>query len=273
MKLKQWNVDAFASNVFEGNPAAVVPLNAWLPDALMQKIALENNLSETAFLVESAPGRFGLRWFTPEREVDLCGHATLGSAYVLFNFVAPSLQSVTFDTRSGPLTVARREGGLMEMDFPAIASAVPENAKAIGRRLADLLGCDEPAEVFVAPDLMLVFADVASVRALTPHGPLAGVLDELKMRGLIATAPSDDARYDFVSRFFAPNHGIPEDPVTGSAHCKLAPYWARRLSKTRLTARQISPRGGTVLCEVAGDRVKLSGTCVPFLSGEIEVPA
>lgn len=273
MRLKQWNVDAFASKLFEGNPAAVVPLAAWLPDGVMQQVALENNLSETAFLVETAPGRYGLRWFTPEHEVDLCGHATLGSAFVLFNFVAPSLKTVTFDTRSGALTVARREGGLLEMDFPAIAAKVPDDAKAIGYRLADAMGCDEPSEIYAAPDLMAVFGEAASVRALSPRGPLGPLLDELGMRGLIATAPSDDGRYDFVSRFFAPNHGIPEDPVTGSAHCKLAPYWAKRLGKTRMIARQISRRGGTVVCEIAGDRVKLSGSCVPFLAGEIEAPA
>lgn len=272
MRVKQWNVDAFANAPFEGNPAAVVPLEAWLPDDAMQKIGMENNLSETAFLVQTAPGRYGLRWFTPTMEVDLCGHATLGSAFVLFNFVAPELNAVTFDTRSGPLTVMRRGDGLIEMDFPAIATKAPVDAAEIGARLAAAMGCDVPAEIFVAPDLMAVFDDAASVRAITPQGGLGPLLRELGIRGFIATAKSDDPAYDFISRFFAPNHGIAEDPVTGSAHCKLMPYWAERLGRTKLTARQVSKRGGTLVCELVGDRVKLSGRCVPFLTGEIEVP-
>lgn len=270
MSLKQYVVDAFATRLFEGNPAAVVPLDAWLDDALMQRIALENNLSETAFFVETAPGRYGLRWFTPQMEVDLCGHATLGSAHVLFSFVAPHLDRVTFDTRSGPLKVTRLADGL-QMDFPAIAAKRPDQADAIAARLSEALSCDRPTEIFTAPDLMAVFDDAASVRALSPHGALGSILTDLGMRGLIATAPSDDPAYDFVSRFFAPNHGIPEDPVTGSAHCKLAPYWAARLGKTRLTARQISPRGGTVICELAGDRVMLGGHCVLYSTATIEV--
>lgn len=271
--LKQWVIDAFATKLFEGNPAAVVPLNAWLDDALMQAIALENNLSETAFFVESAPGRYGLRWFTPQHEVDLCGHATLASAYVVFNHVAPKLERVVFDTRSGPLTVTRREAGWMEMDFPAIAAHVPENAAEIGRTLAEALGCDARAEIYAAMDLMAVFGSAAEVRALEAERVSARMLNGMGLRGFIATAPSDDPRYDFVSRFFAPNHGIPEDPVTGSAHCKLAPYWAKRLGRTVLTARQVSPRGGTVMCEVVGDRVKLAGTCVEFAAGTIAVEA
>ena len=272
MDLTFWQIDAFATQPFEGNPAAIMPLKSWLPDALMQSIALENNLSETAYLVETAPGRYGLRWFTPQHEVDLCGHATLASAYVLFNIVAPHLKAVTFDTRSGPLIVHRRDNGLIEMDFPAIASTPLADAPALARRIAETLNCPPPSEVFAAPDLMAVFDDAAAVRALTPHGALAGLLTDLNMRGLIATAPSDGPAYDFVSRFFAPNHGIPEDPVTGSAHCKLMPYWARRLGRTKLTARQISPRGGTVICELAGDRVKLAGKCTPFLKATITLP-
>jgi PhzF family phenazine biosynthesis protein len=247
-------------------------LAAWLDDKLMQAIALENNLSETAYFVETGPGRYGLRWFTPQSEVDLCGHATLGSADVLFRHVAPKLDGVTFDTRSGPLTVVRREAGLLEMDFPAIAAKVPDDAAGIGKRLAEVMGCDAPAEVYAAPDLMAVFDEAASVRALSPQGGLGALLNDLGMRGLIATAKSDDPQHDFVSRFFAPNHGIPEDPVTGSAHCKLAPYWAKRLGKAKMTARQISPRGGTVVCEVVGDRVKLGGTCVEYSSAEIALP-
>ncbi len=272
MDLRQWTIDAFASQTFEGNPAAVVPLPDWLDTGLMQAIAEENNLSETAFFVETSPGRYGLRWFTPQLEVDLCGHATLASAFVVFSHVAPGLNEVVFDTRSGPLTVMRGTGGLLVMDFPAITATLPVDAPGIGRRLAETMGCPLPAEVFAAPDLMAVFDDAGAVRALSPRGALGQLLADLGMRGLIATAPSDDPKYDFVSRFFAPNHGIPEDPVTGSAHCKLAPYWGARLGKSRMIARQISPRGGTVVCELAGDRVKLSGTCVAFAQGVIHLP-
>lgn len=271
MTLKQWVIDAFADAPFEGNPAAVIALARWLDDGLMQRIAAENNLSETAFFVETAPGRYGLRWFTPAMEVDLCGHATLASAHVVFNHVAPGLEAVTFDTRSGPLTVTRAGGDMMTMDFPAIHAAVPEGAAEIGARVAAILGCPVPAEVFTAPDLMIVLESAAAVRALSPHAGLGPLLSDVKMRGLIATAPSDDARYDFVSRFFAPNHGIPEDPVTGSAHCKLMPYWVKRLGKTKLTARQVSPRGGTLVCELKGERVTLTGRCEAFLEGVLAV--
>ncbi len=272
MDLRLWQIDAFAGKPFEGNPAAVMPLEAWLPDASMQSIALENNLSETAFLVRTEPGRYGLRWFTPEKEVDLCGHATLASASIVFRRLEPGLDRVVFDTRSGPLTVDKGEGGAMTMDFPAIASAPVADGPALARRLAEAMRCPVADEIFAAPDLMAVFADASAVRALKPGGALAELLDATGMRGLIATAPSDDPRFDFVSRFFAPNHGIPEDPVTGSAHCKLAPYWARRLGKSRLVARQVSPRGGTVICELADGRVKLTGTCVEVLAGVMTLP-
>jgi len=271
MSLKQWVIDAFADAPFEGNPAAIVPLTRWLDDALMQRIAAENNLSETAFFVGTAHGRYGLRWFTPASEVDLCGHATLASAHVVFNHVAPALKEVTFDTRSGPLVVTRAGGDLMTMDFPSIIAKVPDGAEALAGKLATVMGSPVPDEVFTAPDLMAVFKDAAAVRALAPVGGLAALLTEVGMRGLIATAPSDDPRFDFVSRFFAPNHGIPEDPVTGSAHCKLMPYWAKRLGKTELTARQISPRGGTVICALKGDRVTLTGRCEAFLEGVLAV--
>jgi PhzF family phenazine biosynthesis protein len=272
VRLRQFQADAFAARVFEGNPAAIVPLAAWLPDATMQKIALENNLAETAFFVETAPGRYHLRWFTPEIEVDLCGHATLASAFVVFRHLAPKLDAVVFDTRSGPLTVTKTGNGAMTMDFPALESRALDNPGDMKARIAGAMGSPEPAEVFAAPDLMAVYADAAAVRALSTRNSLAALLTETGMRGLIATAPSDDPAFDFVSRFFAPNHGIPEDPVTGSAHCKLAPYWAARLGKTHLVARQISPRGGTVICELRGDRVTLTGTCAPFMEAVIEVP-
>lgn len=271
MDLTLYQIDAFATRPFEGNPAAIVPLGAFLPDALMQAISAENNLSETAFLVERARGRFELRWFTPVAEVDLCGHATLASAFVVFTRLAPDLEAIVFDTRSGPLGVRRGEGGLLTMDFPALPPRpLPEEA-AVKDAMVRMLDCPSLEELHAAPDLMAVFADTQAVRRLAPTAAMGELLSRTGLRGLIATAPSDDPRFDIVSRYFAPNHGIPEDPVTGSAHCILAPYWAARLGQPRLTARQISPRGGTVVCDLMGGRVALSGTCAPYLEGRITI--
>jgi len=260
MKIRQYQIDAFAARVFEGNPAAVCPLRRWLDDALLQAIAAENNLSETAFFVPSGAG-YALRWFTPASEVDLCGHATLAAAHVLFTHLGHPGPAVSFDTRSGMLTVTRR-GGLLEMDFPArppVPSAGAETlATALGR---------QPLEVLRADDYLAVFDSEATVRALTPDFPLLATLD---LRGVIVTAPG--VSDDFVSRFFAPRLGIPEDPVTGSAHCTLAPYWAGRLGKRRLSARQVSKRGGSVACELRDDRVLLSGAAVTFMEAEITLP-
>ena len=272
MTLRQWVIDAFADAPFEGNPAAVVPLARWLDDALMQRIAAENNLSETAFFVATAPGRYGLRWFTPGAEVELCGHATLASAHVIFTHLKPALEGVTFDTLSGPLVVTRGADGLMEMDFPAAARTLLGDGREIGRRLAAATGCAEPDEIYATPDLMAAFPSAAHVRGFTPGGGLAGFLDAQGARGLIVTAPGEGG-FDFVSRFFAPAIGVPEDPVTGSAHCRLAPYWSERLGKTRLIARQLSRRGGTVICELKNGRVALSGRCAPFLTGLIHLEA
>jgi PhzF family phenazine biosynthesis protein len=261
MKIRQYQVDAFARRVFEGNPAAVCPLDGWLPDAVLQAIAGENNLSETAYLVPEGAG-YRLRWFTPVAEIDLCGHATLASAHVLFEHLGHPGPAIAFRTRSGTLTV-ERAGGLLAMDFPA---RPPRSCPAPAALVAGL--GRTPAEILAADDYIAVFEEEADIHALVPElSRLAG----LDRRGVCVTAPGRDV--DFVSRFFAPRYGIPEDPVTGSAHCELAPYWAARLGRTELAARQVSRRGGDVRCRLAGDRVILAGGAVTFMTGEIEVEA
>lgn len=257
MKIRQYQVDAFASRAFEGNPAAVCPLERWLDDGLLQAIAEENNLSETAFFVPSHKG-FRLRWFTPASEVDLCGHATLATAHVLFAHLGHPGEAVTFETRSGALTV-KRKSDLLEMDFPAR----PPTPCASFELLARALG-RQPREVLRADDYLVVFDSEAVVRGIRPDFALLGTLD---LRGVIITTPGSSD--DFVSRFFAPRLGIPEDPVTGSAHCTLAPYWAGRLGTHLLSARQVSKRGGSIRCELKGDRVLLSGSAVTFMEAEI----
>ena len=257
MKLRQYQVDAFATRAFEGNPAAVCPLDRWLDDGLLQAIAEENNLSETAFFVP-ADKSFHLRWFTPVAEVDLCGHATLATAHVLFEHLDHPGQTISFATRSGALTVTRK-GSLLEMDFPVC----PPTPCAGPATLAKALG-QQPIEVLRADDYLAVFDSEATVRGIRPDFSL---LATLALRGLIITAPGSSD--DFVSRFFAPRLGIPEDPVTGSAHCTLAPYWAGRLGRRRLSARQVSKRGGDLICELKDDRVLLSGSAVTFMEAEI----
>ncbi|MDX1252569.1 MAG: PhzF family phenazine biosynthesis protein [Gammaproteobacteria bacterium] len=257
MKLKQYQVDAFTDRVFGGNPAAVVPLSSWPDDSLLQAIAEENNLSETAFFVSSEKG-FTLRWFTPVKEVDLCGHATLAAAHVIFEILGYAEQVITFETRSGELFVERK-GKRLEMDFPACPPTPCEPPTA----LAEGLG-QRPIEVLAADDYLAVFDNEATIRALTPNHALLGQLD---LRGVAVTAPGTDV--DFVSRFFAPKFGVPEDPVTGSAHCELAPYWANRLGKNILNAKQVSRRGGNITCEVKSGRVALSGYAVTFMEAEI----
>jgi PhzF family phenazine biosynthesis protein len=251
--IRQYQVDAFTTRAFAGNPAAVCPLAAWLDDSLMQAIAEENNLAETAFFVPSARG-FRLRWFTPVREVELCGHATLAAAHVLFEILGYAEPAIVFETLSGELIV-KRHGKLLEMDFPA----QPATACPIPEALVKGLGC-EPLEVLTAADYLAVFDSEETVRALTPDH---AALSRLDRRGVIVTAPGKDV--DFVSRFFAPRYGVPEDPVTGSAHCELAPYWAKRLGKDALVARQVSKRGGELLCELKGDRVLLCGSAVTVM--------
>lgn len=265
MRLSIYQVDAFAERPFEGNPAAIVPLGAWLDDALMQAIAAENNLAETAFFVPEGEG-YRLRWFTPAVEVPLCGHATLASAHVLFAHLGHAAPQIHFETRSGRLTVAR-EGTLLAMDFPAArAEPFPEP-----QGLAGALGA-KPILTLKTSHILALFGSAGDVAALDPD---MAALKRLLMpfdAGLIATAPADrGSGLDFVSRFFAPNHGIDEDPVTGSAHCTSVPYWAKRLGRSDLVARQISRRGGTLWCSDAGERVIMRGRCADYLKGEIEI--
>lgn len=257
MRIRQYQVDAFASQPFEGNPAAVCPLQSWLEDRLLQNIASENNLSETAYFVPSDSG-FELRWFTPKAEVDLCGHATLAAAHVLFEHLAYTAATVTFTTRSGELRVTR-DGADLCMDFP-VSRPMP---CAPPQHLIDGIG-RQPTETLAADDYIAVLADEAAVRTIEPN-PVA--LEQLDLRGVIMTAPGNG--FDFVSRFFAPKYGIPEDPVTGSAHCALTPYWAKRLGHDHLTAAQVSTRGGTIRCELQGERVTLAGSAVTVMEAEL----
>lgn len=260
MKLDFYQVDAFAERVFEGNPAAVVVLGAWPDDALLQAIAMENNLSETAFFAPEEDG-FRLRWFTPRAEVDLCGHATLASAHVLFEHRGHEPDSLRFATRSGVLSVRREAAGYC-MDFPATASRPAD----VPGDLIDGLGGRKPTAVLAGPDCPAVFDTPADVATLEPD---FSALARLDGRGVIATAPGTDC--DFVSRCFFPRLGVNEDPVTGSAHCQMAPYWAVRLGRTDLRARQISPRGGRIDCRVRGDRVELLGRAVTCLVGTLSL--
>jgi len=269
MKLPMWQVDAFSARPFGGNPAAVVPLERWLPDATMLAIANENNLAETAFFVRAGDGLFHLRWFTPTGEVELCGHATLASAWVVFNVLQPALTSVRFETRSGILEVERAKDGYNRMSLPAEradAFAAPEGFEAA---LGNALGVGPPVEIYLGRYLMAVWPDARTVRAIDPAGEMVALLRGIGVWGLIVTAPGDEG-YDFVSRFFAPDKGVPEDPVTGSAHCALVPYWARRLGKRELRARQVSPRGGDLLCTDDGERTILAGPCALYMTAEIE---
>jgi PhzF family phenazine biosynthesis protein len=255
-----YQIDAFSGRVFGGNPAAVCPLDAWPPDATMQAIAAENNLSETAFFVPRGQD-FDLRWFTPSVEVDLCGHATLATAALILHRLDPGRERVRFHTRSGVLEVGR-EGELLVMDFPAWP-ATPVGADERGR-VAKALGA-APTELYSATrDYLAVFDDEAAVRALAPD---FARLAALPLAGMIATAPGEEV--DFVSRFFAPAHGIDEDPVTGSAHCALIPYWSKRLGKAELEARQVSKRGGDLVCVDAGERVIIKGRAAFYLEGKI----
>jgi predicted PhzF superfamily epimerase YddE/YHI9 len=257
MEIPIYQVDAFTGVVFRGNPAAVCPLEEWLPDETLQAIAAENNLSETAYFVPTGE-RFALRWFTPGCEVDLCGHATLASAYVLFRELGVTSNTVRFDTKSGELVV-RRDGERFVMDFPSR----PPGPVEADPNLRPAMG-GEPIEILAARDYVLTYKSEAEVRALAPNMEALARIDRF---AFIATARGEDC--DFVSRFFAPAKGVPEDPVTGSAHCTLTPYWAAKLGKTTLKARQISKRGGELFCRLAGDRVEMAGSATLFLRGRI----
>lgn len=261
MRIRIFQIDAFTSRVFGGNPAAVCPLERWLETPVLQAIAAENNLAETSFLVAIGPGHYHLRWFTPTVEVPLCGHATLAAAYALAHRMETSATHWRFETLSGELSVSR-EGDLYTLNFPVRLAAGPtprpDFAAALGAT---------PEAHFTGAFEMAVYGSEAEVRALAPDMRALGAIDHF---GLIATAPGDEV--DFVSRFFAPRAGIDEDPVTGSAHCMLTPYWAARLGRERLHARQISRRGGELWCERQGDRVLIAGRGAFYLEGTIEVP-
>ncbi|UPL50370.1 PhzF family phenazine biosynthesis protein [Hymenobacter sublimis] len=260
-----YQVDAFTDRPFAGNPAAVCPLTAWLPAETMQAIAAENNLAETAFFVPKAGNEYEIRWFTPAVEVELCGHATLASAHVLYrhlNFQGPE---IVFHSKSGPLRVSQGTEGRLTLDFPA---RPPQPFSTHPDGLLDGLRAT-PLSMHAGPDLVCVFNSEAEVRALHPD---MGHLAKVEYRAVIATAPGTNG-IDFVSRFFGPRVGVPEDPVTGSAHTTLVPYWAERLNKTTFHARQVSARGGDLWCELRGNRVLMSGYAVTYLKGEIEIGA
>jgi predicted PhzF superfamily epimerase YddE/YHI9 len=256
-----FQIDAFTARRFAGNPAAVMPLEAFPEDAILQSIAAENNLAETAFLVPDGKD-YRLRWFTPATEVPLCGHATLASAAAVMERLEPGRTSVVFHSASGPLTVKRIGAGYV-MDFPSR----PSDRIAPPPALVEALSA-EPSEVFANSFNYLAFFESAQVlRGISPDMPAVARLDR---PGVIVTAPGE-GNYDFLSRYFAPAKGIPEDPVTGAAHCMLTPYWANRLGKTSFRAFQCSQRGGEVLCRLHGDRVELEGSCAFYLEGEVEI--
>lgn len=264
-----YQVDAFTSNLFQGNPAAVMPLQAWLSDETLQAIAAENNLAETAYFVpfdgaEKGTGNegeadFQLRWFTPGKEMDLCGHATLASAYVIFFQLGWQGEHIRFSTLSGTLVVSRSAQGLT-MDFPSRPPVQAEPSK----ELVEALGIEGPLYAGYARDWLIELESEAAVKAVNPD---FGALSKYSQRAVIVTAKGDNI--DFVSRFFAPEYGVDEDPVTGSAHCTLVPYWAEKLGKPELHARQISTRGGELFCQLEDNRVFMSGQCVMFLKGEV----
>ncbi len=261
MDIPIYQVDAFTSTLFSGNPAAVCFLEAWLDDARLQAIAAENNLSETAFLVPDASG-FDVRWFSPAVEVALCGHATLASAFILFGSRGWPGDTLRFKTRlSGELSVARR-GDLLEMDFPAR----PADRIDPERGLKEALGATPKETYASSEDILVLLESEKAVRALRPD---FAALERLRCRGVIVTARGEGC--DFVSRFFAPRVGVPEDPVTGSSHCVLIPYWSQILGKSEMHALQVSRRGGELFCALAGDRVRISGRAVLYMEGKITI--
>ena len=261
MTIPIYQADAFTSQLFGGNPAAICPLEEWLPDATMQKIAIENNLAETAFFVKT-DGGYKLRWFTPEYEIDLCGHATLASAHILFTELGFAGDEIHFETvKAGTLHI-KRDGDKYTMDFPSRPPIPIEPPYG----LAEALSEKQPLAFFRSRDYFLVYENEQDIKDITPDFFALSKMDTV---GVIVTAPGDNS--DFVSRFFAPGAGIAEDPVTGSAHCNLIPYWAKKLGKNRLHAYQISARRGELWCELKGDRVLMSGNAVTYLKGQISL--
>ena len=261
MTLSIYQVDAFTEKVFGGNPAAVIPLENWLDDNVMQQIALENNLSETAFFVKTDEG-YHLRWFTPEYEIDLCGHATLASAYIIKNFIDPPVQQIYFTTQKAGVLKASANDGVYTLDFPSrmpVACATPD-------KLLESLGVSTVVEVLRSRDYFVVLPNEEAIRNIEPD---FSIMKELDALGVIVTAKGHTV--DTVTRCFYPGLGIQEDPVTGSAHCNVVPYWSEKLGKTKLACKQLSARGGDLDCELSGDRVLMSGSCVLFMKGEIYI--
>lgn len=268
MKTDIYQVDAFTNELFRGNPAAVMPLNSWLPEQQLQAIALENNLSETAFLVplpEQDDADFHIRWFTPTVEVPLCGHATLASAWVVFNRLGWQQDRVRFQSKSGPLAVTRRSDDWLELDFPNLPFEPRPTPELIRKALPNA-----PEQAFYVPNDTNYMVVLDSESAVTEAAPNLGLLAELGNQGLIVTAPGTQC--DFVSRYFAPGAGIDEDPVTGSIHSVLVPYWAEQLGKQTLEARQLSARGGVLRCELRGDRVAIAGQAAFYMEGSVYLP-
>ena len=277
VKLELWQVDAFADRVFAGNPAAIVPLTSWLPERTMQAIAQENNLAETAFFVRRGRTDFDLRWFTPSMEVPMCGHATLASAWLVFSELAHDIEVVRFATKCGALTVERSGDGCHHMSLPAGKVETFDAPPGFAAALAESLSAPPPAEMRAAPTgaggtrgIIALWSE-SVLRDLQPSGSLASVLAAAHAGGLLATARCESGDYDFVSRFFAPGMGVPEDPVTGSMHASLAPFWAERLGKCDFRAFQASARGGDVRCNLDNTRAVLSGPCALYLRGEINL--
>lgn len=261
MKLAIYQVDAFADKVFTGNPAAVIPLENWIDEKLMQQIAMENNLSETVYFVKTNEG-YHLRWFTPEYEIDLCGHATLASAFIIKNFLEPHVVEINFTTQKAGILKASAKNGMYTLDFP---SRMPKACK-VPDQLLKSVGTSAFVEVLKSRDYFVVLPNEEAVKNAQPDYTLMKELDAI---GVIVTAKGKDG--DIVSRCFYPGAGIPEDPVTGSAHCNIVPYWAEKLGKTKLSCKQLSSRGGVLQCQLHGDRVLMSGQCVLYLTGEIQV--
>jgi len=256
-----YQIDAFTNKLFGGNPAAVVPLESWLDDQLMQKIAAENNLAETVFFVPKNEG-YHIRWFTPELEIDLCGHATLASAFVLYEYLGYSKPQLIFYSKSGELVITP-DGDKLQLNFP---SRMPVRVTEYPEQLLPGLGITDPLGVYKSRDYVV---EVATAKEVLSVNIDIALLNQIDVIGIIVTAPGKDC--DFVSRFFAPNCGIPEDPVTGSAHSSLIPFWAEKLDRNKLHAKQISKRGGELWCENRGERVTMSGNCVFYMKGEIKV--
>lgn len=262
MPIVLYQVDAFTNKIFGGNPAAVCPLDVWLPDTIMQSIAAENNLSETVFFVPNDQG-FHIRWFTPIAEVDLCGHATLAAAYIIFEELLYQKEQIIFDSHSGTLKVKKTDQGL-QMDFPAW-----DYERIISHpSLEHILG-ETPSEIYKGKYWMAVFNNEHDVQNLKPNFKDLALLNDIDF--LIVTSESAKSGTDFISRFFCPKYGIDEDPVTGSSHCILTPYWSQRLKSDTLIAKQASTRGGDIICESANDRVLLTGECALYLSGQINI--